>query len=216
MSFHLQTTMNPSAAATSAILRGSQLNNQALEAERDGDLLRAESLHLEAIAIKEKGVDPDAVSTALSRNALGELYIKLGRVDDAEVNLKKAVAIRNHAGPAFDAAVSRENLAQLYEIRENLKLAKETRLYGAPDNLSCGYYHVCIFSITVSVTGDGFIYTVSRADVQPEPIAAMREMQGQSMFFQLLNMQCLPSYSVNLLLLQVLPGKDYFKMTPNH
>lgn len=133
--------MNPSAAATSAILRGSQLNNQALEAERDGDLLRAESLHLEAIAIKEKGVDPDAVSTALSRNALGELYIKLGRVDDAEVNLKKAVAIRNHAGPAFDAAVSRENLAQLYEIRENLKLAKETRLYGAPDNLSCGYYH---------------------------------------------------------------------------
>jgi hypothetical protein len=38
-------------------------------------------------------------------------------MDDAEVNLKKAVAVRNTAGSAFDAAVSRENSAQLYEIR---------------------------------------------------------------------------------------------------
>jgi tetratricopeptide (TPR) repeat protein len=153
MSIHMQTHINPNANATTAIFQGSQLNNQALQAERDGDLFRAESLHLEAIAIKENGVGPNAVSTALSRNALGELYIKLGRMDDAEVNLKKAVAVRNHEGPAFDAAVSRENLAQLYEIRGDLKLAKETRLYGAPDKLSCGHYHVCIFFYPCRVVG---------------------------------------------------------------
>ena len=122
---HLQTHINPNPTATAAITRGSELNNQALQASRDGDLLRAESLHLEAIAIKENGVGPSAVSTALSRNALGELYVELGRLDAAEVNLKKAVEIRNHAGPAFDAAVSRENLAQLYEIKGDLSLPKK-------------------------------------------------------------------------------------------
>jgi len=142
---HVETAINPSATFTTAILQGGQLNSQALQAECSGDLVHAEHLYLEAIAIKERGLGPNAISTALSRNALGELYIKLGRLDDAAENLKKAVAVRNHAGPAFDAAVSRENLAQLYEIQQDLKLAKETRLYGAPHNLSCGYYHVCIF-----------------------------------------------------------------------
>jgi hypothetical protein len=70
---------------------------------------------------------PSRLSTALSRNALGELYVKLGRLYGAEVNLKNAVTVRNHGapGPAFDTAVSRENIAQLYEIMADIKAAKE-------------------------------------------------------------------------------------------
>jgi tetratricopeptide (TPR) repeat protein len=136
---------NPDANAISQLSQGTTLNNLALQAERSGDLLRAENLHLEALTIKERGSGSNPLSTAISQNALGELYIKLGRLDDAETYLKKAIAVRNHAGPAFDAAVSRDNLAQLYELRGDLKQAKEIRLYGAPDHLSCGYYHVTIF-----------------------------------------------------------------------
>lgn len=138
---HINATINPYATS-----QGTRLNNLALQAEQSGDLVRAENLHLEALAIKEMGLGPNSLSTAISQNALGELYITLGRLDDAETYLRKAIAIRNHAGPAFDAAVSRENLAQLYELRGDLKQAKEIRLYGAPDHLSCGYYHVNIFS----------------------------------------------------------------------
>ncbi|RDB29550.1 hypothetical protein Hypma_015534 [Hypsizygus marmoreus] len=133
--------INPSPAYANATIQGSNLNQQALQAERNGDLQLAERLHLQAIAVKESGLGRNAVSTALSRNALGELYIKMGRLDEAEDNLKKAIAVRNHAGPAFDAAVSRDNLAQLYELRGNFKAAKDIRLSGAPENMSCGFYH---------------------------------------------------------------------------
>lgn len=140
MQSHIHIDQSPE--YTSAILEGSNLNNQALEAERNGDLLAAEQFHLRALELKERHLGPDAVSTALTKNALGELYIKLGKLDEAEGHLKKAVDIRSTAEPAFDAAVSRENLAQLYEIRGKLKEARDTRLLGSPDKMACGYYHV--------------------------------------------------------------------------
>ena len=99
-------------------------------------------MHLQAIAIKEQQFGTDEVTTALSYNAIGELYLQMRRLDDAENYLDKAVRIRNTKGPALDAAVSRENLAQLDELRGNLPRAKELRLSCAPDNIVCGYYHV--------------------------------------------------------------------------
>lgn len=142
MSIHLDASVNPSKAAAEAVMIGTQLNNEALAAERSGDLSKAESLHLQAVAIKERGLGLDHVTTALSYNALGELYLKQKKVEDAEKYLNKAVSIRNRKGPAFDAAVSRENLAQLHELRGDFTKAKETRLIGAPDKLACSNYQV--------------------------------------------------------------------------
>ncbi|KAG9219669.1 hypothetical protein CCMSSC00406_0006009 [Pleurotus cornucopiae] len=140
MSTFINVQTNPSPIAAAATMEGIQLNNQALQAERMGNLQEAERLHLRAVEIKEQGVGPNAVTTALSRNGLGELYLKMGRLDEAEDNLNKALEVRKGAGPAFDAAVTRENLAQLYEVRGNMSAAKEMRLAGAPNNIACGNY----------------------------------------------------------------------------
>jgi len=43
----------------------------------------------------------------------------------------------------FDAAVTRENLARLYELKSDLEAAKEMRLRGAPSSIACGNYNVC-------------------------------------------------------------------------
>lgn len=134
--------VNPSPAHATATTKGTEYNNKALQASRNGDFATAERLHLEAIKVKEAGLGTDAVSTALSYNAIGELYLEMKKLDKAEEYLLKAVAIRNVKGPPFDGAVSRENLAQLEELKGNLPKAKEIRLSGAPDKIACGSYQV--------------------------------------------------------------------------
>uniref|UniRef100_A0A8H8CQV9 Tetratricopeptide repeat protein n=1 Tax=Psilocybe cubensis TaxID=181762 RepID=A0A8H8CQV9_PSICU len=123
-------------------MRAIQLNNQALQASCSGDFKTAEQLHLEAISLKETSLGTNNPTTGLTYNALGELYLKMGRLDEAEVFLSKAIQVRNTSGPPFDAAVSRENMAQLYELRGNLANAKKIRLMGIPNKLVCGYYQV--------------------------------------------------------------------------
>jgi tetratricopeptide (TPR) repeat protein len=139
--------INPSpevAQAAQAAEAERNLNEQALQLSGRGDLHGAVRLHLQAIELKERRLGEDSVSVAISRNALGELYVRMGKYEDAEANLKKAVTIRNAAGPthAFDAAVSRENLAALYETKDKFLEAKELRLQGCPDSIACGNYKV--------------------------------------------------------------------------
>ncbi|KAF8898753.1 hypothetical protein BD779DRAFT_1485395 [Infundibulicybe gibba] len=140
MNTTITTTFNPGPGVLEASDRGVKLNSEALLAERNGDLALAERLHLQAIEVKEGG--PDKASLAISRNALGELYIKLNRLTEAEDNLRKAIDIRSSiASQAYDAAVSRENLGQLYELKGMLNEAREIRLVGAPDKICCGNYN---------------------------------------------------------------------------
>ncbi|KDQ63533.1 hypothetical protein JAAARDRAFT_75870 [Jaapia argillacea MUCL 33604] len=120
-------------------MQGTSLNNQALQLDREGDLEGALRLHLQALDVKERGYGPDHTATAITRNALGELYMRMGKLDEAEENLKIAIRIRDNRRAAFDAAVSRENLAQLYEMKGNLREAKDIRLSGG-NQLCCSNY----------------------------------------------------------------------------
>lgn len=62
-----------------------------------------------------------SLAVALSRNSLGELYMRIGRLDEAaETNSVFAVEVRDNTEPHLDAAVSRENLGQLYEMKGSL------------------------------------------------------------------------------------------------
>lgn len=146
--------INPSPEHASAVLKGTEYNNKALQASRNGDFATAERLHLQAIKVKEAGLGSDAVGTALSYNAIGELYTEMKKLDKAEEYLLKAVAIRNVKGDFFDGAVSRENLAQLEELKGNLSKAKEIRLSGGPDKLACGSSEVMfkLFFCSISRT----------------------------------------------------------------
>ncbi|EMD42101.1 hypothetical protein CERSUDRAFT_62056 [Gelatoporia subvermispora B] len=119
------------------------LNNHAIALAREGHYEDAEQHQLRAIDLKERTYGPDHRSTAVSYNALGELYIKMNRPDDAETFLQRALRIRERHGLpcVFDAAISRENLAQVHEMKGDLGRAKDMRLLGAPNTLVCGWEH---------------------------------------------------------------------------
>lgn len=70
------------------------LNNQAIELERVGNYVGAEAKHLEALHLKILGSGEYSIHVAITRNGLGELYIKMGKLDEAQEQLEKAVAVR--------------------------------------------------------------------------------------------------------------------------
>lgn len=125
--------------------QAANLNNRALQHSQNGDWSGAERMHLEALELKMQSIGPNAYSTSITYHALGELYLKMGRLDEAEAQLHKAIAIRNiqPGAASFDTAVSRESLAQVYEAKGDLKKAKETRLSAGKLNIACAHEKVC-------------------------------------------------------------------------
>ncbi|KAH8120292.1 hypothetical protein DFH11DRAFT_49496 [Phellopilus nigrolimitatus] len=110
-----------------------RLSNQALALNNSGDYAGAEKLHQQVLSVKKQS----SIQAALSWNALGEVQLKLCKLNEAEDSLRKAVDIRNKDQfDGLDAAVSRENLAQ---ARGKPKDANEIRLSGAPKAFVCGH-----------------------------------------------------------------------------
>jgi len=137
---HLNTHVNPSPAYAMAMGEAIQNNNEGLALKQNGRYEAAEQKYLRALDLKLNHVGENAITTALSHNALGELYIAMNRLDDAEKHLKLAVKIRNADGPTFDAATSRENLAIVYEMRGDIGAAKKMR--KSTGKYACGNYDV--------------------------------------------------------------------------
>ena len=137
---HVNTHVNPTPAYAMAMGEAIQNNNEGLTLKQSGQYQAAEQKYLKALDIKLKHIGENAITTALSHNALGELYIAMDRLDDAEKHLEIAVKIRNSDGPTFDAATSRENLAIVYEMRGNLVAAKQMR--KSTGKYACGNYDV--------------------------------------------------------------------------
>ncbi|KAF9496197.1 hypothetical protein BDN71DRAFT_1495466 [Pleurotus eryngii] len=120
-----------------------KLSFQALQTAHSGNHCAAEQLYLHIVRTKTYVFGAQSVETAASHNALGELYVKMNRLAEAEFEFMTAVGIRSRAGPdhVFDAAVSRENLAQVYEMTRRTPAAKNMRLLGAPNKILCAYYY---------------------------------------------------------------------------
>ena len=137
---HFNAHVNPSPTYAMAMGEAIQNNNEGLALKQSGQYEAAEQKYLRALDIKLNHIGRTAITTALSHNALGELYIAMNRLDDAEKQLKAAVEIRNADGPTFDAATSRENLAIVYEMRGNLVAAKQMR--KSTGKYACGNYDV--------------------------------------------------------------------------
>ena len=137
---HVNTHINPTPAYAMAMGEAIQNNNEGLALKQRGMYEAAEQKYLRALDLKLKHIGENAITTALSHNALGELYIAMNRLDDAEKHLDLAVKIRNADGPTFDAATSRENLAVVYEMRGDLKAAKQMR--KSAGKYACGNYDV--------------------------------------------------------------------------
>ncbi|KAG1749996.1 uncharacterized protein EDB91DRAFT_778772 [Suillus paluster] len=133
---HLHTDPASGAIVTEA----AHLNNQAHSLSHQGNYTGAEQLHLSALKLKLSAVGENDSTTAITRNALGELYLKMGRIADAEEQLKKALSVRMMMGPAYDAAVTVENLGGVYEIKGDLEEARRVRLSHPENIMVCGNY----------------------------------------------------------------------------
>lgn len=119
------------------------LSNQGASLYKQGRYAEAEAMHQEALRLKIESFGPNTIQAALSYQAVGGTQLKLGKLVEAEDNVKKAVEIRNSLNfTSFDAAVSRETLAQIFEANGNIIGAKATRLSGAPNAMACGYDEV--------------------------------------------------------------------------
>jgi len=135
---HVNAHVNPSPTYAMAMGEAIQNNNEGLALKQRGMYEAAEQKYLRALDLKLTHIGENTITTALSHNALGELYIVMDRLDDAERQLEAAVEIRNADGPTFDAATSRENLATVYEMRGNLVAAKQMR--KSTGKYACGNY----------------------------------------------------------------------------
>src|SRR6187402_1273892 len=80
-------------------IAGSGLNNQARMLERTGDLAGAEQKHLEALRVKIAASGENSIHVALTKNALGELYLKTGELDKALEMFEAADIIRTRRLP---------------------------------------------------------------------------------------------------------------------
>lgn len=134
------THVNPTPEYAKALTEAIQNNNQGLALKESGQYEAAEKKYLRALDLKLNHIGEKAITTALSHNALGELYIAMNRLDEAESHLQLAIEVRNADGPTFDAAASRENLAIVYEMRGDLVAAKSIR--KSTGMYACGSYDV--------------------------------------------------------------------------
>lgn len=100
----------------------------------------AEPLHLKALAAKERMVGCPEISKAISYNALGAMYTRMGRLDEAKSYLEKALRIRegNRDCHELDAAATRMYLAKVLEMQGDLNGAKDLRKLGWPKKMFCG------------------------------------------------------------------------------
>ncbi|EMR90339.1 putative tetratricopeptide repeat family protein [Botrytis cinerea BcDW1] len=128
------------------IMEAGQWNNQANQLEARGDFTGAEGLFLRSLARKIEITGEDSIQTALARNSLGELYLKMeGKLDDAQKMLEEADRIRSVIND-FDAACTRDNLGQLWEMKGDVVKAREARERN-PENMICSNFNVSVFSV---------------------------------------------------------------------
>ncbi|TVY32501.1 hypothetical protein LSUB1_G007756 [Lachnellula subtilissima] len=132
------------------IILAAPLNNQAIQLEGAGNYVGAETKHLEALEMKLAGPLENPVAVAITRNGLGELYIKMGKLDEAQEQLEKAAFVRE-TWDNFDTACTRDNLGRLFETRGDSEKAIHWRTKGAPNHMICSHSDVSI-SISISIS----------------------------------------------------------------
>jgi len=130
--------LNPTESQAVANGQATCLQNEAMAHERAGDLTTAERLFIRAIQIRNEAFGPGNNYIAINQNSLGELYVKMGKLDEAEELYKAALETRDRMQAYYDAACTRENLAQLYEMKGDATAAKAMRRRGRPNRLVCG------------------------------------------------------------------------------
>lgn len=129
------------------------VNNVGLSYERMGMLDSAVYYYQEALDVINKAYEayPDDthwlldVSTAVVKGNLGGVYLKIGKLDSAEVLLKESIAVNEDPKyDPWDAQYTRVKLAELYLKADKDALAKETLDHVARVNDTLNIYKVYV------------------------------------------------------------------------
>ncbi|KAI0639366.1 hypothetical protein C8Q77DRAFT_1080797 [Trametes polyzona] len=116
------------------------LHSKARQLDARGNYSEAERLLHRALELVEPCTPSSDAIVAALWNSLGEVYLHMGRLDDAErwfsKSLDLSVAIRDFK----EITTTRENLARVAKVRSELLKAKALRMLGAPDDMRCGNY----------------------------------------------------------------------------
>lgn len=133
------------AALTAAGTTAPELNNRALQLSRMGNHDAAIAAHLKALQIKVAAYGMKSIQAGLTLNALGEEYLATGDLEQAEEALKMSRTAREMNGNNdFDSAVTRENLARVYERTGDWAKARSVRVDGG-DCVACSNWKVSLF-----------------------------------------------------------------------
>ena len=95
-------------------------------------------------ALELVGPTTPSSSPTFSRltNSLGETYLHMGRLDDAEQWFTKSLDASAASRDFSEIAASRENLARVQRAKRELFKAKALRMLGAPNDMRCSNYRV--------------------------------------------------------------------------
>jgi len=132
-------------------------SNQASTLFTAGRYREAIEMHKKVLATKVRAHGDESVPVALTYNAMGESYLKMGSLVEAEEVFLKALHVRDDKafgglglGPRNDAAATRDNIGQLREAQGRFEEARNIRLKGVDKGeMMCGSYQVLL---TVSLT----------------------------------------------------------------
>lgn len=94
MSIVQHTYVEPSKQDASKIFRAVNLSNEALRFQKSADFVAAESKYLAALELKIEATGPNSIQTCVTKNSLGELYIAMERLDEAQKYLEEAYEVR--------------------------------------------------------------------------------------------------------------------------
>lgn len=103
------------------IIEAANLNNEALGLEAAGDYDGAEKRHLMALELKKNSVYAKPTIIAVTENGLGELYLKMGKLDQAQKMLESAYQTRSRkciTRSHFDYSIADANVLLCLRLRQ--------------------------------------------------------------------------------------------------
>lgn len=118
------------------------LGTQARQLDARGNYTEAEQLLYRALELIEPRTTASDTTVATLWNSLGELYLHMGRLDDAERWFSKSLELSVSTREFKDITTTRENLARVSKARGELLKAQALRMLGAPDDMRCGNHGV--------------------------------------------------------------------------
>lgn len=140
--------MDPSSLSSSpdesAISEAMTLAGKARQLDARGSHHEAERFFHRALELIDPSVPATHATLANIWNSFGELYLHMGRFDDAERLFAQSLDISSSIRDLKEISISRENLARVQRAKSELLKAKALKMMGAPDDMRCGNYSVCI------------------------------------------------------------------------